>query len=88
LITLRTYDAVLEALGGPTRLGLLCDQNANAACTWKATRGKFPSKYYFVMERALREKGYRGPDDPSDLWTFHAKGKPKRIRKPKQARAA
>jgi hypothetical protein len=68
---LDSYDAVLEALGGARKVAELCDQQANAPYTWRSTRGKFPSKYYFVMKGALRDAGYWAP---IRLWGFHSKG--------------
>jgi hypothetical protein len=82
----KTYNDVLEALGGPAGVGIICDQNPNAACTWRATRGKFPAKYYFVMVGALKRRGYEAP---RYLWGFHSKAKPpKKPKPPKQASAA
>jgi hypothetical protein len=86
LKTLSTYNDVLEKLGGPSEVGKICDQNPNAACTWRKARGKFPSKYYFVMIEALRDRGYWAD---RSLWGFHSKGVDYRAkRKTKQADAA
>lgn len=83
LKTLKTYNAVVKALGGPSEVGKICDQNPNAACTWRKARGKFPTKYYFTMIEALRDRGYWAD---KSLWAFHAEGADYRTkRKTKQA---
>ena len=66
---LETFDEVVEALGGSSNVGQICDgQDAAAVCNWKRRRGWFPPKYYVVM---MDELNARGADAPLDLWGFY-----------------
>ncbi len=65
---LSTYNAVVDALGGPVAVGRLTGQTCAAVCNWRRYRGLFPSKYYFCMQTALADAGYRAP---ISLWGFY-----------------
>jgi hypothetical protein len=66
---LKTFDEVVEALGGPREVARICDdQDTSAVCNWKTRRERFPTKYYKEMMKALRKQRYTAPDD---LWGFY-----------------
>lgn len=68
---LKTFDEVVEALGGVDAVGQLCnDQNTAAVCNWRRRRKKFPTKYYPVMRDELKKRRAKAPDD---LWGFYKK---------------
>jgi hypothetical protein len=61
---LRTFDEVIEVLGGSTAVGRMVGQPASGVCNWK--RGPtacFPPKYFPVISEALAERGYTATDD-------------------------
>jgi hypothetical protein len=67
LIELLTYDSVVEVFGddnlfasGVKPLSILCDQQQPAIYVWRQ-RGKFPAKYYLVINEALEVKGFYAP---------------------------
>lgn len=65
---LETFDEVVVELGGPSKVGQLCDdQDAAAVCNWKRRRQRFPTKYHKVMIEKLEECGATAPDH---LWGF------------------
>jgi hypothetical protein len=65
---LKTFDAVVEALGGKAEVGRICEnQDTAAVCNWKRRRSRFPTKYYRVMIEELQERGATAPDK---LWGF------------------
>ncbi|MBT1509484.1 hypothetical protein KIP88_03120 [Bradyrhizobium sp. SRL28] len=65
---LKTFDAVVEELGGLAAVGQLCDnQDVAAVCNWKRRRQRFPTKYYKIMIAKLNEQG---ADAPDKLWGF------------------
>ena len=63
----KTFDAVVELLGGKREVGRLTAQNTAAVCNWQRRRKRFPCKYYFVMKKELDA---RGADAPRHLWGF------------------
>ena len=68
---LKTFDDVVEELGGTLAVGQLCDdQDSAAVCNWKRRRKVFPCKYYPVM---IEELAARGAKAPRDLWGFYKK---------------
>jgi hypothetical protein len=68
---LKTFDAVVDKLGGLAAVGQLCDgQDVAAVCNWKRRRNVFPTKYYPVMRDELNKRGFDAPDD---LWGFYKK---------------
>ena len=63
---LKTFDEVVEKLGGLTAVGQLCnDQDSAAVCNWKRRRSRFPTKFHKVMIEKLSEVGASAPDS---LW--------------------
>jgi hypothetical protein len=64
---LTSFDDVVEELGGVRAVGELTNQNSAAVCNWKRRRSRFPTKYFFVMQRELEA---RGAEAPRDLWGF------------------
>jgi hypothetical protein len=70
---LKTFDEVVEELGGLSAVGLLCDdQDVAAVCNWKRRRSRFPTKFYKIMIAELRARGASAPDN---LWGFVEKKK-------------
>ena len=67
---LATFDEVVEALGGKREVARICDQDTAAVCNWQRRRGKFPTRYFWVMKGELDA---RGVDAPLDLWGFVTK---------------
>jgi len=65
---LKTFDAVVEALGGRGAVGRLVGQDVAAVCNWRSRRERFPTKYYLVMKEELEKCGASAPDD---LWGFY-----------------
>lgn len=65
---LKTFDAVVEALGGKGEVGRLTAQDTAAVCNWKRRRSRFPTKYYLVMKDELEA---RGAEATPDLWGFY-----------------
>jgi hypothetical protein len=63
-----TYNAVLDALGGPGEVGKLTGQTSAAVCNWRRLRGVYPSKYYFTLKVALADRGFYAP---IALFGFH-----------------
>jgi hypothetical protein len=55
---LRTAEKVIEALGGLDRVCELTGANLKQAWNWYGRAGTFPSNTYWVMERALRRRGF------------------------------
>lgn len=70
--TLRTTDAVIEALGGNRAVGDLTASNAKAVSNWR--NSKFPAWTYLSINKALDAIGKSAPDN---LWKMEA---PKRQR--------
>jgi hypothetical protein len=64
---LKTFDEVVEALGGKRKVAELLDQNTAAVCNWQRRRSRFPTKYYKVMAKALKKQRASAPDE---LWGF------------------
>jgi hypothetical protein len=64
---LKTFDDVVDALGGKSAVGRMLDQNSAAVCNWKRRRQRFPTKFYLIMKDELDA---RGADAPPDLWGF------------------
>lgn len=62
--TLRTTVEVLEVLGGFRTAALLTGAQVPNAELWQRTP-TFPSRYFFVMSKALRKKGFSAPPE---LW--------------------
>jgi hypothetical protein len=70
---LQTFDDVVRVLGGPGKVGALCEgQDSAAVCNWRRRRGRFPTKYYPIMIEALAEQRATAPDH---LWGFVEKKK-------------
>jgi hypothetical protein len=69
-----TYNAVVEALGGPVAVGRLTGQTCAAVCNWRSYNGLFPTKYYFTLQDALADRGYSAP---RWLWGFYEAGENK-----------
>lgn len=67
---LKTFDEVVEELGGPSKCGELVEQDSAAVCNWRRRRERFPTKYYPVMIEELNARGATAPDD---LWGFYKK---------------
>ncbi len=63
-----TFNEVTDALDGPVAVGRITGQSGAAVCNWRRYRGRFPSKYYFVMRAALADRGYFAP---ISLWGFY-----------------
>ena len=70
---LKTFDEVVEVLGGKREVARLLDQNTAAVCNWKRRRERFPTKYYLEMAKALKKKRASASDD---LWGFYKSAKP------------
>jgi hypothetical protein len=64
---LKTFNAVVAALGGKREVARLTNQNTAAVCNWQRRRSRFPTKYYIVMKAELDA---RGVDAPHKLWGF------------------
>jgi hypothetical protein len=58
--TLRTPEAVIEALGGTNAVALLTGRAKSAVSMWKA-RGRFPTDTYIILTKALRRKKKTAP---------------------------
>ena len=70
---LKTFDEVVDQLGGKAAVGSLCEgQDTAAVCNWRRRRKMFPTKYYPVMRDELNKRGFDAPDD---LWGFYKKNK-------------
>jgi hypothetical protein len=54
-----TFDEVVKALGGVSKVARLVDQPPSAVSNWRRVRGKFPPKYYMLFQHELQEAGYR-----------------------------
>ena len=68
---LKTFDDVVEELGGTLAVGQLCDdQDSAAVCNWRRRRQVFPAKYYPEMVKALAKRGAKAPHT---LWGFYKK---------------
>jgi len=68
---LKTFDQVVNALGGKAEVGALCNnQNIAAVCNWKRRRSRFPAKYFVVMQDELNARGYSAPHK---LWGFYTR---------------
>jgi hypothetical protein len=65
---LKTFDAVVEALGGLREVGRLTRQDTAAVCNWRRRRKRFPTKYYFLMQAELKKRGARRAKRA--LWGF------------------
>lgn len=62
---LATAKAVVDHLGGLSKVAVLTDTNINTAKNWPGRAGAFPATTYVVMSRALRRR--RATADPR-LW--------------------
>ena len=65
---LSTFNEVLDVLDGPVAVGNLTETSCACVCNWRSYNGLFPPKYYFVMDAALRARGYTAP---RSLWGFY-----------------
>jgi hypothetical protein len=65
---LKTFDEVVDALGGKRKVAELLDQNTAAVCNWQRRRSRFPTKYYKEMAKALKKQRASAPDE---LWGFY-----------------
>lgn len=70
LKSLSTFDAVVDVLGGYTKVARLTDNKDQAPRSWQAITGRFPTKYYFTISAALAGRGYSAP---RSLFGFHSK---------------
>ncbi len=57
---LQTTSEVIEALGGPTAIGLITGRSTQAAWNWKQT-GRLPADTYLVISKALELKDLAAP---------------------------
>ena len=64
---LRTFDAVIDALGGPSAVARMCRRTPAAVTAWRTGGERFPPKFYFLMAHALEA---RGLEAPRALWGF------------------
>ena len=53
---LKSVDAVIEALGGPTKTAGVTGVGASAVINWR-TRGEIPPEHFLVIGEALRAVG-------------------------------
>jgi len=65
---LKTFDQVVDVLGGTGEVGRLTNQDTSAVCNWRRRRQKFPTKYYFVLQEELAARGLTAP---RTLWGFY-----------------
>ena len=61
-----SFGEVVRTLGGPAAVARLCDRTPAAVCNWRR-RGTFPSRLFFRMTAALRDKKVTAP---RELWGF------------------
>jgi hypothetical protein len=72
-LKLKTFDAVVKALGGKREVARMCeDQDVAAVCNWRRRRKRFPTKFYLIMKDELDA---RGIEAPPRLWGFAEKKK-------------
>ncbi len=62
--SLETANEVIEALGGPTRVGQLVGRSVQSAVNWRAAN-RFPANTFPALTDALAEHGYEAP---RSLW--------------------
>jgi hypothetical protein len=72
-----TFDAVLDAIGGPKALSRLTGQSTAAIHNWRRLRSRYPAKYYFAMKCALADRGFYAPISLWGFYGMHAQPKPK-----------
>lgn len=53
---LTSIDAIIEALGGPTKMGAVAAVGASAVVNWRV-RGEIPPEYFVLITDALRALG-------------------------------
>ena len=69
---LRTFDEVVNELGGTHAVAKLVEQNSAAVCNWRRRRQRFPTKFFLIMKRKLARRGAKAPHE---LWGFYEKKK-------------
>ena len=57
----RSPEEIVLALGGLAKVCELTGANVKQAWHWHGRAGSFPSNTYFVMQRALKARGYSAP---------------------------
>jgi hypothetical protein len=62
---LRTFEDVVDALGGSGDVGAMVDGWPSSVWNWQKKRGRFPAKFYKGMTEALAARGYSAP---AELW--------------------
>ena len=67
---LTTFDEVADALGGMTALARLTGRKLTAVSNWRCQSGRFPTRTYWVIEKALN---VRGLSAELDLFGFEPK---------------
>jgi hypothetical protein len=53
----------IEVLGGTAAVARLTDKSMSHVSNWKRDYGRFPPKYYRIIQMALDERGYVASDD-------------------------
>jgi hypothetical protein len=62
-----TFDDVVAAFGGPSKLGRFVKRTPQCICKWRERGAVFPAGLYFEMIASLRRRGYQAP---RSLWSF------------------
>jgi hypothetical protein len=61
-----SFDDVVDAFGGVSKLARFVQRSPGTVCNWR-TRGYFPPKFYWDMTEALKARGCVAP---RVLWRF------------------
>ena len=56
---LKSFDEVVTVFGGPAVLARMTSNRTSAVWNWRTKRGRFPSKFYKAMTKALAAKGFK-----------------------------
>lgn len=63
--SLETAEAVVRALGGPTKVARLTGRSPQQVWNWKKKEGRFPGAFFLLMTHELAAIGKRAP---ASLW--------------------
>lgn len=58
---LRTFDDVVDALGGVKETARITKRSASLVCQWRTKFGAFPAEHYLSISKGLVAKGYGAP---------------------------